>query len=491
MDGQVMGTPAYMPPEQARGERDKIDERSDIYSLGAILYEMLAFASPYEAGTASELIRKVTTEPPLPPSKRNPGAVIPRGLQAIAMKCLAPTQEARYTTIRDLQKALENYEEEIEKSADEGLFFSLLGKTFAFLVVSSTFLLTALTLVGADNLYLSTHLLDPGIFSGLTVLGFGTMAVWLYIKPWAAFDATHGLLLWQRSGITPEGLRGYFVAEASRRAKWMYLAAADFTLVYAIVLQSVTAAIVAIQMFGGALLAILAVGALEQGCYRKLDALDAISGQDRRDLLFRWMVVVLVLVLALFFMHQAGWEWRIQRMPQDFRRGTLAVHLLAVLAGVWVLAQIGHPTHEVNRALSLLLTRRMKPEQRERVAPMARSFASNAVLFGAMGSLAWIGMISPGFMEKYHHDVSATHYLMALTPLWSGILWSWFFRIRAGRLIGHASDELVRRYNQYRLHPATPATGKGAYFAAWAPFILAGVASGVLLIARAWGWSWV
>ncbi len=488
IDGQVIGTPAYMPPEQARGERDLIDERSDIYSLGAILYEMLALAPPYEADTATDLIRKVATQPPPPPSQRNRGAVVPRGLEAIVMKCLSPDRDHRYATIRELQKALEVYEEEVERSADEGLFFSLLGKTFAFLVVASTFLATALILVGADNLYLSTHLYDPGILSGLTVLAFGTMAVWLYLKPWAAFDATHGLLLWQRSGITPEGLRGYFVAEASRRAKWMYLAAVDLTLLYAVALRSVGAAIVAIQMFGGALLAILAVGALEQGCYRKLDALDAISGQDRRDMLFRWMVVVLVLILAAFFMDQAGWEWRIQRMPADFRRGTLVLHLLAVLAGVWVIAQIGHPTREVNRAMRMLLSRRMTREQRERVAPMARSFASNAVLFGAMGSLAWIGMISPGLLDKFGHEVSATHYLMALTPMWSGVLWSWFFRLRAGKLIVKASDELVRRYDQYRLEPQSPKTGKVAYFAAWAPFMLAGVASSVLLIARAWGW---
>ncbi|MCA8934958.1 MAG: serine/threonine protein kinase [Planctomycetes bacterium] len=484
LDGTIIGTPAYMPPEQARGERDKIDERSDIYSLGAILYELLSLHPPYEATTASELIRRVATEPPPPPSVRNPEVVVPRGLESIVMKCLEPDAENRFQTVHELQKALEVYEEQVESSADEGLFFSLLGKTFAFLVIASTFLATAVVLVGIDNLYLKQHLYDPGVLSGLTVLGFGTMVVWMVLKPWAAFDATHGLLLWRRAGITQEDLRGYFVAEASRRAKWMYFAAADFTLVYSIAMGSVAAAIVSVQMFGSALLCTLAVGALEQGTYRKLDALDAISGQDRRDMLFRWMVVALVVALAVFFMNTAGWEWKLQRMPADFRRGTLMLHLVTVLAGVWVLAQIGHPTREVNRAMRALLTKRMTPELRKQVAPMARAFASNAVLFGAMGTLAWIGMISPGLLEP-EHSVSATHYLMALTPLWSGILWSWFFRVRAGKILGAASDELVRRYREYRASPNAPKAGKTTYLIAWAPFILAGIAAAVVLILRA------
>ena len=485
MDGQIIGTPAYMPPEQARGERDAIDERSDIYSLGAILYEMLALHPPYAATTASELIRRVSTEPPQRPSERNPGAVIPRGLERIVMKCLEPVQADRFQSIRELQRALETYEEEVESSADEGLVFSLLGKTFVFLLVASSFLGTAVILVGTGNLYLQQHLVDPGIYSGLIVLGFGTMCVWLYLKPWATFDATHGLLLWRRAGITQENLRGYFVAEASRRAKWVYFAAADFTLIWAIAAQSVNAAIVAVQMFGAALLCALAVGALEQGTYRKLDALDAISGQDRRDMLYRWMVVILVIAMAVFFADRAGWEWKLQRMPSDFRRGTLALHLVAVLAGVWTIAQIGHPTREVNRALRMLLTRRMTKEQREQVAPMARSFASNAVLFGAMGTLAWIGMISPGLLYP-GHEVSATHYAMALTPLWGGILWSWFFRFRAGKLLASASDELVRRYNEYRKNPQTPKEGRAFYFIAWAPFILAGIFAAGVFLARMW-----
>jgi predicted Ser/Thr protein kinase len=480
LDGTIIGTPAYMPPEQARGERDNIDQRSDIYSLGAILYEMLALHAPYEAATASELIRKVATEPPPPPSVRNVGALVPRGLERIVMKCLEPAQEARFQTVRELQKALESYEEEVEQSADEGWFFSLLGKAFAFLLTASCFLATAFILLGEQHLHVRAHMVDPGVFSGLIVLGFGTMCAWLWLRPTAAFDATHAILLWKRVGISSGNLRGYFAAEACRRAKWMYMAPVDFALLYAVALRSQVAAIVAVQMFGGALLATLAIGALEQGAYRKLDALDAISGQDRRDMFWRWGVVAIIFVLALFFIDQSGWEWRLQKLPDDFRRGTLMLHLVVILAGVWTIAQIGHPYHEVNQALRTLLTRRMTPEQREKIAPMARAFANNAVLFGAVGSLTWISLIGPGGPET-----PAAFYLMALTPMWGGILWSWFFRFRAGKLIATASDELRRRFNEYRKDPQTPKTGKLTYFLAWAPFVLGGIAAAVVLILRA------
>jgi len=472
LDGTVIGTPAYMPPEQARGERDSIDERSDIYSLGAILYELLALRPPYEAATASDLIRRVTDEPPPPPSVRNPGAVIPRGLERIVMRCLDPLPAKRYQRVQDLQHALETYNTELEASADEGLFFALFGKTMAFALVVSSFIGTAVIMLGSESLHFREHLIDPGVFSALITVSVGTLAAWLILSAKGAFDATHAILLWKRAGIHSGHLRGFYTAEACRRAKWMYMVPVYLGLGYAFLIQSPWAGIVVAQMLGASLLAVLGIGAFEQGAYRKLDVLDAMPGQDRRDRFWRWGLVILVLGLAVFFMDQAGWERRVRGMPEDFRRGTLVLHLAMVLAGVWVTAQIGHPFREVNRAMRTLFSRRISPEQRRQVAPMAHAFASNALIFGAIGTLTWIGLISPGW-----ENASVTSYLMALTPLWSGILWSWFFRSRGGKVNTAPAEDIKRRFLEYRKHPQLPGSGMATYFLLWMPLIVAGLAA--------------
>jgi len=103
-DGSALGTPAYMSPEQADGELEKIDHRSDIYSLGAILYEMLTLERPVEGEARLAVLMNVVKGKIVPPEKRTPARHIPRELSAVAMKCLSKSRLRRYQSVSELRK---------------------------------------------------------------------------------------------------------------------------------------------------------------------------------------------------------------------------------------------------------------------------------------------------------------------------------------------------------------------------------------------------
>jgi len=96
MMGSVMGTPAYMPPEQATGKLDELDPRSDIYSLGGILYKLLTNHQPIEKGNIKEVLDRVINNKLIPPREHDPS--IHPALAAIAMKALAKLRDDRYST---------------------------------------------------------------------------------------------------------------------------------------------------------------------------------------------------------------------------------------------------------------------------------------------------------------------------------------------------------------------------------------------------------
>lgn len=484
LDGQIVGTPAYMPPEQARGERDKIDERSDIYSLGAILYELLCLEPPYAAKTASDLLSKVMSERPLPPSQKNKAAVIPRGLEAICMKCLEAERENRYQSVRELQGALDEWVRKLAESSSEGVGFALLGKLAVVSAVTSVFLLTSLFISGAEKIDFETYLINPGIFAAFMTLGFGSIIEWLTLGMRHAFDGTQAVLFWSRAGVEGDHLRGYFAVEACRRAKWVYLFPCLGAVIVAAITRNHTAAMVAVQMFGAGLMCLLGVGLGEQGLYRKLDAMGEVPAQDHRDFVGRLGLTLGVLALGILGAHLAGWDF--DRMPQlrmEARRGALTLHIAAVLAGVWALAHISHPAGEVKHAFKLMFSRRMTPQQRDEVGPMARQFAANSLIFGAIGSITWIGLHAPGIPRGL---VNQGSFFMGLTPLLAGLIWSFYFRWRGRGLntIRSKGNLVQRRFLAYIDKPKPP-RGFVVYVLAWSPFVIGAFASLIHLIVHA------
>ncbi|MET0342412.1 MAG: protein kinase [Polyangiales bacterium] len=103
--GAVLGTPAYMPPEQARGL--PVDARADVYALGALLYFVIAGAPPYDAANATGTLAQVLAGPPRSLARRAPGA--PRDLSAIAAKAMARVPDDRYPSARELASDLRAY----------------------------------------------------------------------------------------------------------------------------------------------------------------------------------------------------------------------------------------------------------------------------------------------------------------------------------------------------------------------------------------------
>ncbi|MCL4731206.1 MAG: serine/threonine protein kinase, partial [Planctomycetes bacterium] len=99
-DGSIVGTPAYMPPEQARGELEQVDEQSDVYALGAVLYQLLCGSPPYEGPMAGLIVQQVLAGPPLRLTAREPD--VPPELGALVEKAMAREKADRMRTVREL-----------------------------------------------------------------------------------------------------------------------------------------------------------------------------------------------------------------------------------------------------------------------------------------------------------------------------------------------------------------------------------------------------
>jgi serine/threonine-protein kinase len=105
--GVILGTPSYMSPEQAAGQADRVGPLSDVYSLGAILYELLTGRTPFRGATPLDVLVQVLESEAPPPRRLNPA--VPHGLEMICLRCLENTPPERYPSAAALAEDLERF----------------------------------------------------------------------------------------------------------------------------------------------------------------------------------------------------------------------------------------------------------------------------------------------------------------------------------------------------------------------------------------------
>ncbi len=131
-EGMVIGTAAYMAPEQAAGHEEEVDQRADIYALGVMLYETLAMTRPYSAETRQQWLEAAKNVVPLPPSSVARDRVVPPDLEVLCMRMLEKQREKRPQSMREIWQALDRFQAgdlERERRAERAEIAYLEGKT--------------------------------------------------------------------------------------------------------------------------------------------------------------------------------------------------------------------------------------------------------------------------------------------------------------------------------------------------------------------------
>ena len=146
--GTTIGTPAYMPPEQARGHLRRIGRASDVYSIGAVLYEMVTGRAPFSGSNMLEVILRVIREEPPPPRQLN--AKVNRDIQTIILKAMEKDLERRYATARELAEDIRRFRAgEAIRARPIGLLGRLWRKARVHKAVAAS-VLTVLLVVGVS-----------------------------------------------------------------------------------------------------------------------------------------------------------------------------------------------------------------------------------------------------------------------------------------------------------------------------------------------------